>query len=91
MASSAWGRDYRAGVRWRYGPAVRFGFEATRRESGYEPATHGLELRFAWQPGGGGLGLRRGHAPSGDGVQAPDCAARRDDPEEACGALGPAP
>ncbi|MCY4531634.1 MAG: hypothetical protein OXC84_04800, partial [Gammaproteobacteria bacterium] len=60
MASSGFGRAWRAGVRWTLGPAMEFGFEATRAESA-APAAHGLLLRFSWRPGAA-EGPRRGPA-----------------------------
>ncbi|MCY4502721.1 MAG: hypothetical protein OXE57_14285, partial [Alphaproteobacteria bacterium] len=61
MARSAFGRDWRAGVRWTLGPAMEFGFEATRAQSPAAGPSHGLLLRFSWRPGAGLLdGLRRG-------------------------------
>ena len=71
MASSGYGRDWRAGVRWTVGPAMEFGFEATRSESALARASHGLLLRFAWRPGTG-LAPMRGGARQPDGSAAPD-------------------
>ena len=36
------GSDWRAGIRWAYGPTLTFGFQATRRESAVVPTEHGI-------------------------------------------------
>ena len=66
MARSAFGADWRAGVRWTVGAATEFGFEATRQEFGDEAAVHGVRLRFAWRPGadpGAAVRVRDAAAP----------------------------
>ncbi len=73
-AMTGYGRDWRAGVRWTLGASTEFGFEATRTESGAEPATHGLQLRFSWRPGIG-FGPPLGDVTGGEVVGA----------DEACG------
>ena len=66
MARSAFGADWRAGVRWTVGVATEFGFEATRQEFGDDAAVHGVRLRFAWRPGadpGAAVRVRDAAAP----------------------------
>lgn len=60
MQSSAWGRDWRAGVAWKLDRRLDLGLEATRRESA-DGAENDFLLRGAW---------RFGPAPSrGAGVE----------------------
>ncbi|MCY4655537.1 MAG: hypothetical protein OXC80_01835, partial [Gammaproteobacteria bacterium] len=66
IASSGFGQDWRAGVRWTVDQVMEFGFEATRAETATSPASHGVLLRFSWRPGTGHASVMRG------GVQPPD-------------------
>ena len=51
MRTAGPAHDWRAGVGWRRGQHLEFGFEASRRELPTEPPDHGIELRLEWRPG----------------------------------------